>query len=281
MKVIHTKDITEAIREMCIEANHFLSEDMKEALNEGERKETSPVGRQIFSQLKENLDIAGRETIPICQDTGMTVVFVRLGQEIHIEGGGLTEAIEEGVRQGYMEGYLRKSVVRSPFDRTNTKDNTPAIIHYDIVPGDELSLTVAPKGAGSENMSKIFMLKPADGLFGVKEAVISAISQAGPNACPPFVIGVGIGGNFEQCALLAKKALVRDLHEKPDDPLVRKMEEELLLAINELGIGPAGLGGEVTALAVNIETFATHIASLPVAINIGCHVNRHVRRVLP
>lgn len=280
MRVIHVKEITRNVRDMCIEANYYLSPDMAEALDVAVDVEASPLGRQILGQLQENLEIAGRDQIPICQDTGMAVVFVQVGQDLTIEGGSLADAIQEGVRQGYVRGLLRKSVVKDPLDRENTGDNTPAVIHYDVVPGEELTLTVAPKGAGSENMSKIFMLKPADGIEGIKHAILSAVEEAGPNACPPLVVGVGIGGNFEKCALMAKKALTRDLHEKTQIPWVEDLEAEMLEKINHLGIGPAGLGGTVTALAVNIETYATHIACLPVAVNICCHVNRHVRRVL-
>ena len=280
MRVIHVKEITRNVRDMCIEANYYLSPDMSEALDAAAGVEVSPLGRQILEQLQENLEIAGRDRIPICQDTGMAVVFAQVGQDLVIEGGSLTDAIQEGVRQGYVRGLLRKSVVRDPLERENTGDNTPAVIHYDLVPGEELTLTVAPKGAGSENMSRIYMLKPADGIEGVKQAILTAVEEAGPNACPPLVVGVGIGGNFEKCALMAKKALTRDLHEKAEIPWVEELEAEMLEKINQLGIGPAGLGGTVTALAVNIETYATHIACLPVAINICCHVNRHVRRIL-
>jgi len=265
---------------MCSEANHYLSTDMAEALAAAEQVETSPLGREILGQLQENLDIAASAEIPICQDTGLAVVFVEIGQEVLVEGGNLTDAIHEGVRQGYQEGFLRKSVVRDPIYRGNTRDNTPAVIHYEIVPGDELNITVAPKGAGSENMSRIFMLKPADGIEGVKEVILNTVKEAGPNACPPMVIGVGIGGTFEKCALIAKKALTRDLYDSPSLPYVEELEKEMLEKINELGIGPAGLGGTVTALAVNIEVYPTHIACLPVAVNICCHVNRHVRRIL-
>ena len=243
-------------------------------------EEESPLGRQILGQLQENLQIAGEDMIPICQDTGMAVVFVKVGQEVHITGGGLTDAVNEGVRQGYVDGYLRKSVVKDPIYRENTKDNTPAVIHYDIVPGDKVEITVAPKGFGSENMSRVFMLKPADGIEGVKEAILTAVKDAGPNACPPMVVGVGIGGTFEKCAFLAKKALTRNLYEKPEKEYVRNLEEEMLEKINRLGIGPGGLGGTKTALAVNIETYPTHIAGLPVAVNICCHVNRHVTRTI-
>lgn len=280
MRKMDCSVIVEALKEMCIEANHFLSQDMKKALGEAAEKERSPLGKQILNQLEENLAIAGEDMIPICQDTGMAVVFVKVGQEIHLEGGSLTDAVNEGVRRGYTEGYLRKSVVGDPILRENTKDNTPAVIHYDIVPGDQIELTLAPKGFGSENMSRIFMLKPADGIEGVKEAVLTAVRDAGPNACPPMVVGVGIGGTFEKCALLAKKALTRSLEEKPQKAYVRELEEELLERINGLGIGPGGLGGSQTALAVNVETYPTHIAGLPVAVNICCHVNRHVTRVL-
>ena len=280
MKVIHTEQITENIKEMCMEANYYLSEDMKDVLCEAAEKEESPLGCQILNQLKENLDIAGEDQIPICQDTGMAVVFASVGQDVRIEGGVLSDAINEGVRQGYTEGYLRKSVVKDPFIRENTKDNTPAVIHYDIVPGDTLTLTLAPKGFGSENMSRIFMLKPADGMEGAKEAILSAVKEAGPNACPPVVVGVGIGGTFEKAALMAKQALTRKAGEHSEIPYVKEMEEELLEKINGLGIGPAGLGGTVTALAVNINTYPTHIAGLPVAVNMCCHVNRHVTRTL-
>ena len=271
MREVDVNEIIKNIKEMCIEANHFLSKDMKEE---------SPLGRQILGQLQENLQIAGEDMIPICQDTGMAVVFVKVGQEVHITGGGLTDAVNEGVRQGYVDGYLRKSVVKDPIYRENTKDNTPAVIHYDIVPGDKVEITVAPKGFGSENMSRVFMLKPADGIEGVKEAILTAVKDAGPNACPPMVVGVGIGGTFEKCAFLAKKALTRNLHEKPEKEYVRNLEEEMLEKINRLGIGPGGLGGTKTALAVNIETYPTHIAGLPVAVNICCHVNRHVTRTI-
>lgn len=280
MKVIHTEQITENIKEMCMEANYYLSEDMKDVLCEAAEKEESPLGCQILNQLKENLDIAGEKQIPICQDTGMAVVFASVGQDVRIEGGVLSDAINEGVRRGYTEGYLRKSVVKDPFIRENTKDNTPAVIHYDIVPGDTLTLTLAPKGFGSENMSRIFMLKPADGMEGAKEAILSAVKEAGPNACPPVVVGVGIGGTFEKAALMAKQALTRKAGEHSEIPYVKEMEEELLEKINGLGIGPAGLGGTVTALAVNINTYPTHIAGLPVAVNMCCHVNRHVTRTL-
>ena len=280
MKVIYTEQIIENIKEMCMEANYYLSEDMKDVLCEAAEKEESPLGCQILNQLKENLDIAGEKQIPICQDTGMAVVFASVGQDVRIEGGVLSDAINEGVRQGYTEGYLRKSVVKDPFIRENTKDNTPAVIHYDIVPGDTLTLTLAPKGFGSENMSRIFMLKPADGMEGAKEAILSAVKEAGPNACPPVVVGVGIGGTFEKAALMAKQALTRKAGEHSEIPYVKEMEEELLEKINGLGIGPAGLGGTVTALAVNINTYPTHIAGLPVAVNMCCHVNRHVTRTL-
>lgn len=280
MKVIHTEQITENIKEMCMEANYYLSEDMKDVLCQAAEKEESPLGCRILNQLKENLDIAGENQIPICQDTGMAVVFASVGQDVRIEGGVLSDAINEGVRQGYTEGYLRKSVVKDPFIRENTKDNTPAVIHYDIVPGDTLTLTLAPKGFGSENMSRIFMLKPADGMEGAKEAILSAVKEAGPNACPPVVVGVGIGGTFEKAALMAKQALTRKAGEHSEIPYVKEMEEELLEKINGLGIGPAGLGGTVTALAVNINTYPTHIAGLPVAVNMCCHVNRHVTRTL-
>ena len=280
MRTIQTTDITENIRQMCIEANHYLSDDMKQVFNKAVDNEESPLGRQVLEQLKENLEIASSDMIPICQDTGMAVIFMNVGQEVHFEGGSITDAVNEGVRQGYTEGYLRKSVVGDPIIRENTKDNTPAVIHYDIVPGDKVEITVAPKGFGSENMSRIFMLKPADGIEGVKEAILTAVKDAGPNACPPMVVGVGIGGTFEKCALLAKKALTRDLNCKSDIQYVNDLEEEMLDKINRLGIGPGGLGGTQTALAVNIETYPTHIAGLPVAVNICCHVNRHAHRVI-
>ncbi len=280
MRNINTEEIVKNIKEMCIEANHFLSADMKKVFEKAADEETSPLGRQILGQLKENLEIAGNDMIPICQDTGMAVVFVKVGQEVHIEGGALTDAINEGVRQGYVDGYLRKSVVKDPIERENTKDNTPAVIHYDIVPGDKVDITIAPKGFGSENMSRVFMLKPADGIEGVKDAILTAVKDAGPNACPPMVVGVGIGGTFEKCALLAKKALTRNLDEERPTGYVRELEDEMLEKINSLGIGPGGLGGSKTALAVNVETYPTHIAGLPVAVNICCHVNRHVHRVI-
>ena len=280
MRTIQTTDITENIRQMCIEANHYLSDDMKQVFNKAVDNEESPLGRQVLEQLKENLEIASSDMIPICQDTGMAVIFMNVGQEVHFEGGSITDAVNEGVRKGYTEGYLRKSVVGDPIIRENTKDNTPAVIHYDIVPGDKVEITVAPKGFGSENMSRIFMLKPADGIEGVKEAILTAVKDAGPNACPPMVVGVGIGGTFEKCALLAKKALTRDLNCKSDIQYVNDLEEEMLDKINRLGIGPGGLGGTQTALAVNIETYPTHIAGLPVAVNICCHVNRHAHRVI-
>lgn len=280
MRSITASDVTKHIKEMCIEANYYLSEDMKEALHKAGKEEENPLGSQILSQLMENLEIASKDQIPICQDTGMAVVFVEIGQDVHIEGGSLTQAIHEGVRQGYEQGYLRKSVVKDPFLRENTRDNTPAVIHYEITEGDQLKLTVAPKGFGSENMSRIYMLKPADGMEGAKEAVIRTVKEAGPNACPPVIVGVGIGGTFEKASLLAKKALLRKTGEHSDLPHVRKMEEEILSSVNNLGIGPAGLGGRVTALAVNINVYPTHIAGLPVAVNMCCHVNRHVTRIL-
>ena len=273
-------EITKNIREMCIEANHFLSPDMKQVFDEAVSREESPLGKQILNQLEENLRIAGEDMIPICQDTGMAVVFVKAGQEVHFTGGSLTEAVNEGVRQGYVEGFLRKSVVQDPIDRVNTGDNTPAVLHYEIVEGDQVEITVAPKGFGSENMSRVFMLKPADGIEGVKEAILTAVRDAGPNACPPMVVGVGIGGTFEKCALMAKHALTRDLSEEAPVPYVRELEKEMLERINGLGIGPGGLGGRITAFAVNIETYPTHIAGLPVAVNICCHVNRHAHRVI-
>jgi fumarate hydratase subunit alpha len=278
VRYVSTDIITENLKEMCIEANYYLSEDMREALNEAELNEKSPLGVKIIGQLQENLKVAGEEMIPICQDTGMAVVFIEIGQDVHFEGRNLEDAINEGVRRGYEEGYLRKSVVKDPIIRENTKDNTPAVIHYSIVSGDKVRITFAPKGFGSENMSRIFMLKPADGIEGVKQAIITAVKDAGPNACPPMVVGVGIGGTFEKCALMAKKALTRPVNVHSEIQYVREMEEELLEKINGLGIGPGGLGGTTTALAVNINTYPTHIAGLPVAVNICCHVNRHVVR---
>ena len=279
MKTIECVRITETVREMCIEATHFLTPDMEAALNQATEQEESPLGKQILSQLQENLKIAGEDMIPICQDTGMAVLFVKMGQDVHITGGSLADAIQEGVRRGYVEGYLRKSVVE-PVLRQNTKDNTPAVIHYEIVPGEELELTLSPKGFGSENMSRIFMLKPADGIEGIKNAILTAVEDAGPNACPPMVVGVGIGGTFEKCAEMAKHALTRNVTERSEIPYVKDLEEEMLAKINQTGIGPGGLGGTQTALAVNIETYPTHIAGMPVAINICCHVNRHAHRVL-
>ena len=280
MRIIHTEEIISNIRQMCIEANHMLTPDMQKALECAVADEKSPIGQKVLGQLQDNLQIAQEDTIPICQDTGMAVVFLEIGQDVHFEGGSLTDAINEGVRQGYVDGYLRKSVVKDPLIRENTKDNTPAVIHYDLVPGDKVKITVAPKGFGSENMSRIFMLKPADGIEGVKNAILTAVKDAGPNACPPMVVGVGIGGTFEKCALLAKKALTRPVNERSSIPYVKELEEELLATINRLGIGPGGLGGSTTALAVNIDTYPTHIAGLPVAVNICCHVNCHCVREL-
>ncbi|MDE7225161.1 MAG: fumarate hydratase [Acetatifactor sp.] len=280
MRTIAVSTITDNIKEMCIEANHFLAEDMSRALDSAVQTEQSPLGRQILGQLRENLQIAGEDMIPICQDTGMAVIFMEIGQEVHFEGGSLEEAIHEGVRRGYADGYLRKSVVKDPLIRENTGDNTPAIIHYDICPGDQVRIIVAPKGFGSENMSRVFMLKPADGIEGVKNAIMTAVRDAGPNACPPMVVGVGIGGTFEKCAIMAKQALTRKAGEHSSVPHIRELEEELLEAVNELGIGPGGLGGTTTAFAVNINTYPTHIAGLPVAVNICCHVNRHAVRVI-
>ena len=280
IREINVDKLTENISSMCIEANHILSEDMKCKLKEAVEKEESQLGKKILNQLQENLKIAKEDQIPICQDTGMTVVFLEVGQDVHFTGGSVEDAVNEGVRQGYVNGYLRKSVVKDPLIRENTKDNTPAVIHYSTVPGDQVKITVAPKGFGSENMSRIFMLKPADGMDGVKNAVITAVREAGPNVCPPMVVGVGIGGTFEKCALLAKQALLRNVKEHSYISYVKDMEEELLEKINGLGIGPGGLGGRVTALAVNINTYPTHIAGLPVAVNICCHVNRHVVRTI-
>ena len=280
MRTIHVEEITKNIKEMCIEANHYLTSDMSEALQTPTNKEDGKLGKQVLMCLQDNLTIAKEDMIPICQDTGMAVIFVEIGQEVHFEGGSLEDAINEGVRQGYIEGYLRKSVVKDPLIRENTKDNTPAVIHYEMKPGDKVKITVAPKGFGSENMSKVFMLKPADGIEGVKNAILTAVKDAGPNACPPMVLGVGIGGTFEKCALMAKKALTRPINEHSDIPYVKELEEEMLERINATGIGPGGLGGRTTALAVNINTYPTHIAGLPVAINICCHVNRHAVREL-
>ena len=277
---IQVSEITERVREMCIRANHFLSEDMDRIMKQAEAKEESQLGKKILGQLQENLKIAAEDMIPICQDTGMAVVFLEIGQEVHLEGGLLEDAVNEGVRRGYTEGYLRKSVVKDPLIRENTNDNTPAVIHCRIVAGDQVKIIVAPKGFGSENMSRIFMLKPADGIEGVKDAILTAVRDAGPNACPPMVVGVGIGGTFEKCALMAKQALTREAGTHSEIPYVKEMEEELLRRINGLGIGPGGLGGRTTALAVNINTYPTHIAGLPVAVNICCHVNRHVVEVI-
>lgn len=278
MRTVDVNVLTQNIREMCIEANHFLSPDMKKAFAMAKQQEKAPLGRQILLQLQQNMEIAAQDMIPICQDTGMAVVFLEVGQDVHLVGGNVEDAVNEGVRQGYVDGYLRKSVVKDPIYRENTKDNTPAIIHYSIVPGDRVKITVAPKGFGSENMSRVFMLKPADGIEGVKNAILTAVKDAGPNACPPMVVGVGIGGTFEKCALMAKKALTRSVDEHSEIPYVRELEEELLQKINKSGIGPGGLGGSITALAVNINTYPTHIAGLPVAVNICCHVNRHAVR---
>ena len=278
MREIDVALITETVKEMCITANHVLSPDMQKALKNAENTEESPLGKQILSKLETNLEIAGKDMIPICQDTGMAVFFIEIGQDVHFSGGNLEDAVNEGVRRGYTEGFLRKSVVSCPIERVNTKDNTPAVIHYSIVPGEKVKLTIAPKGFGSENMSRVFMLKPADGIEGVKDAVLTAVKDAGPNACPPMVVGVGIGGTFEKCAILAKKALTREAGSHSDIPYVKELEEELLERINASGIGPAGLGGTTTALAVNVLTYPTHIAGLPVGVNICCHVNRHVVR---
>ena len=280
MREVNVSIITDNIKEMCIEANHFLTDDMKNVFENAVKNEESALGKQVLGQLEENLKIAGEDMIPICQDTGMAVVFINVGQDVHLTGGDITDAINEGVRRGYVEGYLRKSVVKDPIYRENTKDNTPAVIHFNIVPGDKVDITVAPKGFGSENMSRVFMLKPADGIEGVKEAILTAVKDAGPNACPPMVVGVGIGGTFEKCAYLAKKALTRDLNEESPVEYVRNLEKKMLEKINKLGIGPGGLGGTQTALAINIETYPTHIAGLPVAVNICCHVNRHSHRVI-
>lgn len=280
MRTIHTDEIIKEIRQMCIDANLILSEDVKCRIEDAIQTEKSPVGKNVLQQLDENMKIARTENIPICQDTGMAVVFLKLGQDLHIEGMNLEDAVNEGIRQGYVDGYLRKSVVGDPILRENTKDNTPGIIHYEIVPGDRLEITVAPKGFGSENMSRIFMLKPADGIEGVKEVILTAVKEAGPNACPPMVVGVGIGGDFEKCAIMAKKALTRNLNEHSDISYVAEMEKELLETMNKTGIGPGGLGGTTTVLGININTYPTHIAGLPVAVNICCHVDRHVTKVL-
>ena len=280
IRTIRVEEITKNIKEMCIEANHFLSPDMAEAMKCAEKNEEAPLGKQILEQLQENLKIAGEDMIPICQDTGMAVVFLEIGQDVHLEGGALEDAVNEGVRQGYVDGYLRKSVVGDPLIRENTKDNTPAVLHTRIIDGDQVKIKVAPKGFGSENMSRVFMLKPAEGIEGVKDAVLTAVKDAGPNACPPMVVGVGIGGTFEKCALMAKEALTREVGSHSEIEYVKELEEELLTKINSLGIGPGGLGGTTTALAVNINTYPTHIAGLPVAVNICCHVNRHVIRTI-
>lgn len=280
LRTINVNQLTQNIKEMCIEANHVLSKDMKLALNSAAEAEESPLGKQILCQLQENLQIAEQDMIPICQDTGMAVIFLEVGQDVHFEGGSIEDAVNEGVRRGYADGFLRKSVVGDPIIRENTKDNTPAIVHYELVPGDHVRITVAPKGFGSENMSRVFMLKPADGINGVKNAILTAVSDAGPNACPPMVVGVGIGGTFEKCALMAKKALTREAGSHSEIPYVKELEEEMLQKINNLGIGPGGLGGRTTAFAVNINTYPTHIAGLPVAINICCHVNRHITRII-
>ena len=280
MRTVNVEEISKNIKEMCIEANHFLSKDMDIAMKNAVSTEKSPLGKKILSQLQDNLKIAGEDMIPICQDTGMAVVFLEIGQDVHFEGGDLEDAVNEGIRRGYVDGYLRKSVVKDPILRENTKDNTPGIIHYKIVPGDQVKIKVAPKGFGSENMSRVFMLKPADGIEGVKEAVLMAVKDSGPNACPPMVVGVGIGGTFDKCALMAKEALTREVGSHSDIPYVKELEEELLERINKIGIGPGGLGGSTTALAVNVNTYPTHIAGLPVAVNICCHVNRHVIRTI-
>ena len=280
MRTLNVEEISKNIKEMCIEANHFLSKDMDIAMKNAVSTEKSPLGKKILSQLQDNLKIAGKDMIPICQDTGMAVVFLEIGQDVHFEGGNLEDAVNEGIRRGYVDGYLRKSVVKDPILRENTKDNTPGIIHYKIVPGDQVKIKVAPKGFGSENMIRVFMLKPADGIEGVKEAVLTAVKDAGPNACPPMVVGVGIGGTFEKCALMAKEALTREVGSHSDIPYVKELEEELLERINKIGIGPGGLGGSTTALAVNVNNYKTNIDGLPVAVNICCHVNRHVIRTI-
>jgi len=280
IRTVKTEEIARNIKEMCIEANHYLSKDMDTAMKKAVQTEESELGKKILNQLQDNLKIADTETIPICQDTGMAVIFLEIGQDVHLEGEAIEDSVNEGVRQGYTEGFLRKSVVKDPLIRENTKDNTPAVIHYSIVPGEKIKITMAPKGFGSENMSRVFMLKPADGIEGVKNAILTAVKDAGPNACPPMVVGVGIGGTFEKCAILAKKALTRSVDEHSEIPYIKELEEEMLNQINRLGIGPGGLGGTTTALAVNINTYPTHIAGLPVAVNICCHVNRHVVRIV-
>ena len=280
IREIDVKEITENLAEMCVEANHFLSPDMVSALADARARETTELGAKVLGQLEENLQIAGDDMIPICQDTGMAIVFMEVGQDVHFVGGDLTEAVNEGVRRGYVDGFLRKSVVSDPIERVNTKDNTPAILHLSIVPGDKVNITFAPKGFGSENMSRVFMLKPADGIEGVKDAILTAVKDAGPNACPPMVVGVGIGGDFEKCAIMAKRALTREIGSHSEIPYVAELEKEMLEKVNSLGIGPGGLGGATTALAVNINTYATHIAGLPVGVNICCHVNRHAVRTL-
>lgn len=280
MRTINTEVITKNVKEMCIEVNYKLSKDVKDAILKGKEKEESPLGKQILNQLEENMDIAWENQIPICQDTGMAIVFLKIGQDVHIDGDFLEDAVNEGIRQGYEEGYLRKSVVKDPIIRENTKDNTPGVIHYEIIPGDKVEITIAPKGFGSENMSRLYMLKPADGIEGVKNAILETVKLAGPNACPPIVVGVGMGGTFEKSALLAKKALTRDLTKHSDIPYVKELEKEMLEKINNLGIGPGGLGGRVTAIGLNVETYPTHIAGMPVAINICCHVNRHISRTI-
>ena len=280
MRKINVEIIKETVKELCMEANYYCNKDILDALNESKKTEVSPIGLGILDQITQNAEIASRKKMPICQDTGMAIIFLTIGQEIYFEGGLLEEAVQEGVRQGYDEGFLRKSIVRDPFDRVNTGDNTPAIIHYDIVKGDKLIIEVAPKGFGSENMSRVHMLKPSDGIEGAKEAIISTVDQAGGNACPPMVIGVGIGGSFEKAAFLSKKALLRDVGEHSAIPYVKDLEIELLEKINQLGIGPQGLGGRTTALDIHIEVFPTHIAGLPVAVNIGCHVTRHAKKTI-
>ena len=280
MRIINSNDIAEVVKGMCIKANCHINKDIKSALSNSVKTEKSDISKGVIENLLKNAEIADSKEVPICQDTGMTVVFLKVGQEVHFEGGYIEDAINEGIRQGYQEGYLRKSVVKDPVDRVNTKDNTPGVIHYEIVPGDQVEITIAPKGFGSENMSRLYMLKPADGLDGIRNAILETVKLAGPNACPPIVVGVGIGGTFEKCAILAKKALTRDLNSSSEIPYVKELENEMLEKINNLGIGPAGLGGTMTALGVNIETYPTHIAGMPVAINICCHVNRHIRRTI-
>ncbi|GLC29771.1 fumarate hydratase [Clostridium omnivorum] len=275
MREINVQEITKEVARLCIEANYYLSEDIKKSLEAAYESESWAIGKDIIGKILENAGIAKRENMPMCQDTGFTVVFVELGQDVHLTNGNIEDAINEGVRRGYTEGYLRKSVVKDPLDRVNTKDNTPAVIHYNIVPGDKVKITVAPKGFGSENMSKLKMLKPSDGVEGVKEFILQTVKEAGPNPCPPIIVGVGVGGTFEKATFLAKKSLLRPVDKHNSNPMYAELEKELLEKINSLGIGPQGFGGRTTALSVNIESYPTHIAGLPVAVNISCHATRH------